>query len=205
MQNPKGITETFRAKWSHFSLSLSSSSPFSTTLLCYSTLPSLNRTCFSYTRWDEPTAFIVFGLFLMHALLISIFTHLFTLCAFPFLFLCVQRLSSLLIFAQVVNQFTEVVVPYVVDRFYSSSQKELKEDDPAADHMQAEGSLPPFPVSCLSLTVKPCIRNLHRHEEYTLPKLLFFLHVWAFFFFEKYFILKKGFFCLLQRKTLIYL
>ncbi|KAI5105450.1 hypothetical protein C0J45_5122, partial [Silurus meridionalis] len=56
-----------------------------------------------------------------------------------------KRLSSLLILSQVVNQFTEVVVPFVVDRFYSSSQKELKEDDPAADHMQAEGSLPPFP------------------------------------------------------------
>ncbi|KAB5571538.1 hypothetical protein PHYPO_G00226070 [Pangasianodon hypophthalmus] len=56
-----------------------------------------------------------------------------------------KRLSSLLILSQVVNQFTEVVVPYVVDRFYSSSQKGLKEDDPAADHMQAEGSLPPFP------------------------------------------------------------
>ncbi|KAK3536185.1 hypothetical protein QTP70_034976 [Hemibagrus guttatus] len=56
-----------------------------------------------------------------------------------------KRLSSLLILSQVVNQFTEIVVPYVVDRFYSSSQKDLKEDDPAADHMQAEGSLPLFP------------------------------------------------------------
>ncbi|KAM9470538.1 anoctamin-10 isoform 1-T2 [Clarias gariepinus] len=56
-----------------------------------------------------------------------------------------KRLSSLLILSQLVNQFTEVVVPYIVDRFYSSSQNELKEDDPAADHMQAEGSLPPFP------------------------------------------------------------
>ncbi|XP_017329518.1 anoctamin-10 [Ictalurus punctatus] len=56
-----------------------------------------------------------------------------------------KRLSSLLILSQVVNQLTEVLVPFVVDRFYGSSQKELKEDDPAADHMQAEGSLPPFP------------------------------------------------------------
>lgn len=56
-----------------------------------------------------------------------------------------KRLSSLLILSQVMNQFTELVVPYVIDRFYSSSQKQLKEDDPAADHMQAEGSLPPFP------------------------------------------------------------
>ncbi|TSQ92625.1 Anoctamin-10 [Bagarius yarrelli] len=56
-----------------------------------------------------------------------------------------KRLSSLLILSQLVNQFTELVVPYIIDRFYNSSQKQLKEDDPAADHMQAEGSLPPFP------------------------------------------------------------
>ncbi|XP_026991433.1 anoctamin-10 [Tachysurus fulvidraco] len=61
------------------------------------------------------------------------------------LFLLHKRLSSLLILSQAVNQFTEVVVPFIVDRFYGSSHKELKEDDPAADHMQAEGSLPPFP------------------------------------------------------------
>ncbi|XP_072519154.1 anoctamin-10 [Salminus brasiliensis] len=56
-----------------------------------------------------------------------------------------KRLSSLLIISQVVNQFTEVFVPYIVDRFYSSPEKELKEDDPEADHLQAEGSLPAFP------------------------------------------------------------
>ncbi|KAI4893379.1 hypothetical protein NFI96_022497 [Prochilodus magdalenae] len=56
-----------------------------------------------------------------------------------------KRLSSLLILSQAVNQFTEVLVPYIVDRFYSSAEKELKEDDPEADHLQAEGSLPPFP------------------------------------------------------------
>uniref|UniRef100_A0A4W4GBP8 Anoctamin n=1 Tax=Electrophorus electricus TaxID=8005 RepID=A0A4W4GBP8_ELEEL len=56
-----------------------------------------------------------------------------------------KRLSSLLILSQMVNQFTEVVVPYIVERVYNSSKKELKDDDPAADHMQAEGSLPPFP------------------------------------------------------------
>uniref|UniRef100_A0A3B4EGA6 Anoctamin n=1 Tax=Pygocentrus nattereri TaxID=42514 RepID=A0A3B4EGA6_PYGNA len=56
-----------------------------------------------------------------------------------------KRLSSLLILSQAVNQFTEVFVPYIVDRFYGSAEKELKEDDPEADHLQAEGSLPPFP------------------------------------------------------------
>lgn len=84
-------------------------------------------------------------------------------------------------------------MPYVVDRFYSSSQKDLKEDDPAADHMQAEGSLPPFPVSSLSPTIKPCIRNVHRHDEYILPnRLFFFFHVYQHFIravlFEKCFL-----------------
>lgn len=64
-------------------------------------------------------------------------------------------------------------MPYIVDRFYSSSQKELKEDDPAADHMQAEGSLPPFPVSLVSFTINTpyfpiSLSPLHQH---------YFLHV----------------------------
>ncbi|XP_051975309.1 anoctamin-10-like [Xyrauchen texanus] len=56
-----------------------------------------------------------------------------------------KRLSSLLIVTQVVGQFTEVVVPFLVDRFYTSSQRNLKEDDPEVDHLQAQGNLPAFP------------------------------------------------------------
>lgn len=56
-----------------------------------------------------------------------------------------KRLSSLLIVTQVVNQFTEVVVPFLVDRFMSTSERNLKEDDPEVDHLQAQGSLPAFP------------------------------------------------------------
>ncbi|XP_059402670.1 anoctamin-10-like [Carassius carassius] len=56
-----------------------------------------------------------------------------------------KRLSSLLIVTQVVNQFTEVVVPFLVDRFLTSADRTLKEDDPEVDHLQAQGSLPAFP------------------------------------------------------------
>uniref|UniRef100_A0A8C1UH38 Anoctamin n=1 Tax=Cyprinus carpio TaxID=7962 RepID=A0A8C1UH38_CYPCA len=56
-----------------------------------------------------------------------------------------KRLSSLLIVTQVVNQFTEVVVPFLVDRFLTSADRNLKEDDPEVDHLQAQGSLPAFP------------------------------------------------------------
>lgn len=151
--NPKRHSELSKII-SH--LSFSSSLPSSTTLRCCSTSPSSNKTCTSYARWAETSGSLV------HALLMCVFNYPFTQCAFPFLFPCVQRLSSLLILSQLVNQFTEVVVPYIVDRFYSSSQNELKEDDPAADHMQAEGSLPPFPVNPSSQH-KTVIRNLHRH------------------------------------------
>ncbi|XP_026057943.1 anoctamin-10-like [Carassius auratus] len=56
-----------------------------------------------------------------------------------------KRLSSLLIVTQLVNQFTEVVVPFLVDRFLTSADRNLKEDDPEVDHLQAQGSLPAFP------------------------------------------------------------
>ncbi|XDV53126.1 hypothetical protein PO909_021708 [Leuciscus waleckii] len=56
-----------------------------------------------------------------------------------------KRLASLLIVTQVVNQCTEVVVPFLVDRFLTSADRNLKEDDPEVDHLQAQGSLPAFP------------------------------------------------------------
>ncbi|XP_036399736.1 anoctamin-10 [Megalops cyprinoides] len=56
-----------------------------------------------------------------------------------------KRLSSLLIVTQLVNQCTEVLVPFLVDRFLSTSEKNLKEDDPKVDKVRAQGSLPPFP------------------------------------------------------------
>ncbi|XP_073687705.1 anoctamin-10 [Garra rufa] len=56
-----------------------------------------------------------------------------------------KRLSSLLIVTQLVNQFTEVVVPFLVDHFLTSADRNLKEDDPEVDHLQAQGSLPTFP------------------------------------------------------------
>ncbi|KAJ8247450.1 hypothetical protein GJAV_G00246520 [Gymnothorax javanicus] len=55
-----------------------------------------------------------------------------------------KRLSSLLIVTQLVNQCTEVMVPFLVDRFFGTADKKLKEDDPVVDHMRAQISLPPF-------------------------------------------------------------
>ncbi|XP_030643324.1 anoctamin-10 [Chanos chanos] len=56
-----------------------------------------------------------------------------------------KRLASLLIITQLINQFTELVVPFLVDWFFNTPEKEVKEDDPEADKLQAQGSLPTFP------------------------------------------------------------
>ncbi|KAJ8272221.1 hypothetical protein COCON_G00110800 [Conger conger] len=56
-----------------------------------------------------------------------------------------KRLSSLLIVTQLVSQCTEVLVPFLVDRFFSTSAKKLQEDDPEVDRIRAQTSLPPFP------------------------------------------------------------
>ncbi|XP_055796384.1 anoctamin-10-like [Salvelinus fontinalis] len=56
-----------------------------------------------------------------------------------------KRLASLLIVTQLVNQCTEVVVPFIVDRFFSAPQKKQQEDDPDVDKLRAQRSLPPFP------------------------------------------------------------
>ncbi|KAJ8333674.1 hypothetical protein SKAU_G00409930 [Synaphobranchus kaupii] len=56
-----------------------------------------------------------------------------------------KRLSSLLIVTQLINQCTEVLVPLLVDRFFSGSDKKLHKDDPEVDHVRAQTSLPPFP------------------------------------------------------------
>ncbi|CDQ59508.1 unnamed protein product [Oncorhynchus mykiss] len=56
-----------------------------------------------------------------------------------------KRLASLLIVTQLVNQCTEVVVPFIVDRFFSAPQKKQQEDDPNVDKLRAQRSLPPFP------------------------------------------------------------
>ncbi|XP_018594759.1 anoctamin-10 isoform X1 [Scleropages formosus] len=56
-----------------------------------------------------------------------------------------KRLASLLIVTQLVNQCTEVLVPYLVDTFLSDGAKKPKEDDPEEDRIRAQGRLPPFP------------------------------------------------------------
>ncbi|KAL4623498.1 anoctamin-10-like [Arapaima gigas] len=56
-----------------------------------------------------------------------------------------KRLASLLIVTQLLNQCTEVVVPFLVDRIFSDGTKKPKEDDPEEDRLRAQGRLPPFP------------------------------------------------------------
>lgn len=57
-----------------------------------------------------------------------------------------KRLASLLIVTQLVNQATEVVVPYLVDRFYNASTGTEKEDDPEEDKFRNQSKLPVYPV-----------------------------------------------------------
>lgn len=61
--------------------------------------------------------------------------------------LSVQRLASLLIITQLVNQATEVVVPFLVDRLLSAPHRTESEDDPEEDKFRNQSSLPPYPVS----------------------------------------------------------
>uniref|UniRef100_A0A1A8KBC8 Anoctamin n=1 Tax=Nothobranchius kuhntae TaxID=321403 RepID=A0A1A8KBC8_NOTKU len=56
-----------------------------------------------------------------------------------------KRLASLLIVSQLVNQVTEVVIPYLVDRFISSPKRNEKEEDPVEDKFRNQGNMPPFP------------------------------------------------------------
>ncbi|XP_045892502.1 anoctamin-10-like [Micropterus dolomieu] len=56
-----------------------------------------------------------------------------------------KRLASLLIVTQLVNQFTEVVIPYLVDRFISAPYRTESEDDPEEDKFRNQSNLPAFP------------------------------------------------------------
>ncbi|KAL0968244.1 hypothetical protein UPYG_G00264250 [Umbra pygmaea] len=55
-----------------------------------------------------------------------------------------KRLASLLIVTQLVNQCTEVLVPFIVDCFVKATQKKQQEDDPEVDKLRAQ-NLPCFP------------------------------------------------------------
>eukprot|EP00063_Salmo_salar_P005019 XP_013979854.1 PREDICTED: anoctamin-10-like isoform X2 [Salmo salar] len=56
-----------------------------------------------------------------------------------------KRLASMLIGNQLMNQCTEVVVPFIVDRFLSAAHKKEQEDNLEMDKLRAQRSLPPFP------------------------------------------------------------
>lgn len=56
-----------------------------------------------------------------------------------------KRLASLLIVTQLVNQVTEVVVPFLVDRFISAPNRKENENDPQEDKYRNQSTLPAFP------------------------------------------------------------
>ncbi|XP_035521402.1 anoctamin-10 [Morone saxatilis] len=56
-----------------------------------------------------------------------------------------KRLASLLIVSQLVNQVTEVVIPFLVDRFISAPHRTESEDDPQEDKFRNQSTVPAFP------------------------------------------------------------
>lgn len=66
---------------------------------------------------------------------------------------CFKRLASLLIVTQLVNQVTEVVIPFIVDRFISAPHRTETEDDPEEDKFRNQSVLPKYPVSSGARTV----------------------------------------------------
>ncbi|XP_061578497.1 anoctamin-10 [Cololabis saira] len=56
-----------------------------------------------------------------------------------------KRLASLLIVTQLVNQVTEIVIPFLVDRFISAPHRSEREDDSEEDKFRNQRILPPFP------------------------------------------------------------
>lgn len=56
-----------------------------------------------------------------------------------------KRLASLLMVTQLINQVTEVVVPFMVDRFISAPHRAESEDDPQEDKFRNQATLPVFP------------------------------------------------------------
>lgn len=60
-------------------------------------------------------------------------------------FLLRKRLASLLIVSQLVNQVTEVVIPFLVDRLVNAPRRREREDDPQEDKFRNQITLPVFP------------------------------------------------------------
>lgn len=60
---------------------------------------------------------------------------------------CLKRLASLLVVTQLLNQVTEIVIPFVVDRFISAPSRTESEDDPEEDKFRNQSTLPAYPVS----------------------------------------------------------
>ncbi|XP_034540689.1 anoctamin-10 [Notolabrus celidotus] len=56
-----------------------------------------------------------------------------------------KRLASLLIVTQLINQVTEVVIPFLVDRFITATSRTESEDEPEVDKFRKQSTMPVFP------------------------------------------------------------
>ncbi|XP_041077616.1 anoctamin-10-like isoform X2 [Polyodon spathula] len=56
-----------------------------------------------------------------------------------------KRLASLLIVSQIINQVTEALVPYLLERFFPSEGTKQREADPNIDKLRAQGCQPEYP------------------------------------------------------------
>ncbi|XP_041123974.1 anoctamin-10 isoform X2 [Polyodon spathula] len=56
-----------------------------------------------------------------------------------------KRLASLLIVSQIINQVTEALVPYLLERFFPSKGTKQREADPHIDKLRAQGCQPEYP------------------------------------------------------------
>jgi hypothetical protein len=60
-----------------------------------------------------------------------------------------------------VNQVTEVVIPFLVDRFLSAPKRKEKKEDPQEDKFRNQSSLPDFPVGvCMWRSCVRCVAGI---------------------------------------------
>lgn len=70
-----------------------------------------------------------------------------------------KRLASLLIVTQMVNQATEVVIPFLMDRLLSAPHRTESEEDPEEDKFRNQSTLPAYPVSLCPILLSLLCHN----------------------------------------------
>ena len=73
---------------------------------------------------------------------------------------------------QLINQVSEVVVPFIIDHFLNPPERKEEDDDPEADAILDQSNLPPFPVSpafIIIIIIIIIIINYNNNYNYTSP------------------------------------